>query len=539
MGEAFPGAETDAVRDRWIFHSPMAPADAFAAAREQLRSWLGGAGAVLAHSIADAADGTQTQRWQLDERGDDGTRTSSLTVHAPADAAGNAITWFWVESEFPAAGPGGSRLAGPAGLARLVGLVRGLLAAVPAYDSVARLTDSPLTIDVAGTDALIDILCEPDRRLPAVVASAHPEIAFTDWQRVIGRVTRDLPGLAGIYLMDAAATQAFGETIGATHAVWDGALRTYMPDVDPAVADEALRHRVMSAARIVADPGAAAAIVSALPRRLAAEAPLPAALAGVNRTLLTRAGDAVPAAAGTQVTLLAVERDLALNLAREQEERANSLFAQRQSALAEITELEQRVLYLESQVKILQERLISTGGRDAAVRPIKGPAAPPGTFAELLDWLETSLPRVAFTGDIAEPLSLDQRPESSTWVRSSWEVLRAMQSYASAKALKKFTGDFKVWCAAPPQGAYGIPAGKVVRDESETVRNHGRWRRQREFPVPAQIDPAGRVFMGAHVRIGASAAGRINPRLYFHDATARFGMMYVGYLGRHLSNTRS
>jgi hypothetical protein len=539
MGEAFPGAETDAVRDRWIFHSPMAPADAFAAAREQLRSWLGGAGAVLAHSIADAADGTQTQRWQLDERGDDGTRTSSLTVHAPADAAGNAITWFWVESEFPAAGPGGSRLAGPAGLARLVGLVRGLLAAVPAYDSVARLTDSPLTIDVAGTDALIDILCEPDRRLPAVVASAHPEIAFTDWQRVIGRVTRDLPGLAGIYLMDAAATQAFGETIGATHAVWDGALRTYMPDVDPAVADEALRHRVMSAARIVADPGAAAAIVSALPRRLAAEAPLPAALAGVNRTLLTRAGDAVPAAAGTQVTLLAVERDLALNLAREQEERANSLFAQRQSALAEITELEQRVLYLESQVKILQERLISTGGRDAAVRPIKGPAAPPGTFAELLDWLETSLPRVAFTGDIAEPLSLDQRPESSTWVRSSWEVLRAMQSYASAKALKKFTGDFKVWCAAPPQGAYGIPAGKVVRDESETVRNNGRWRRQREFPVPAQIDPAGRVFMGAHVRIGASAAGRINPRLYFHDATARFGMMYVGYLGRHLSNTRS
>ncbi len=530
---AMAGAGTSAVRDRWTFHSPMTPAEAFPAAREQLQSWLGDAGAVLAHSVADAADGTQTQRWQLDERGDEGARTSSLTVHAPAAAAGNAITWFWVESEYPAEGPGVARPAGPGGL------IRGLLAALPAYDSVARLTDRPLTIDVAGTDALIDILCEPDRRLPAVVASAHPDIGFTQWQRIIERVTRELPGLASIYLMDAAATRAFGETIGATHAVWDGALRTYMPDVDPAVADEALRHRVMSAARIAADPGAAAAIVSALPRRLAAEAPLPAALAGVNRMLLTRAGDAVPAAAQAQVTLLAVERDLALNLAREQEERANSLFAQRQSALAEITELEQRVLYLESQVKVLQERLISAGGRDAAVRPIKGPAVPPGTFAELLDWLETSQPRVAFTGDIAEPLSLDQRPESSTWVRSSWEVLRAMQSYASAKALKKFTGDFKVWCAAPPQGAYGIPAGKVVRDESETVRNHGKWRRQREFPVPARIDPAGRVFMGAHVRIGASAAGRINPRLYFHDATARFGMMYVGYLGRHLSNTRS
>ena len=114
-----------------------------------------------------------------------------------------------------------------------------------------------------------------------------------------------------------------------------------------------------------------------------------------------------------------------------------------------------------------------------------------------------------------------------------------MQSYANTKAEGTFTGDFKVWCEKPPSGAYGIPSGKVVRDESETVRKHGKWRRQREFPVPADIDPAGRVFMGAHVRIGASAAGRINPRLYFHDATARFGMMYVGYLGRHLSNTRS
>jgi hypothetical protein len=553
MGGAFPGAEANAARDRWIFHSPMAPADAFRTAREQLRTWLQGtsydlsafdrgdaqvgAGAVLVHGVAEAADGSQTQRWQLDERGNEGTRTSSLTVHAPAEASGNAVTWFWVEGEFAPAGPE----SGDPPLATPPRLISGLLTAVPAYDSVARLTDSPLTVDAGGTDALIDILCEPDRRLPAVVASAHPEIGFTEWRRVIGRMTRDLPGLASIYLMDAAATQAFGEAIGATHAVWGGALRTYMPDVDPAVADEALRHRVMSAARIAADPDAAAAVVSALPRRLAAEAPLPAPLAEGNRTLLAKAGGTVQATEGpqAQVTLLASERDLALNLAREQEERANALFAQRQSALAEITELEQRVLYLESQVKVLQERLISAGNRDAAFWPIKGPALPPGTFAELLDWLDTSLRRVTFTGDIAEPLTLDQRPESSTWVRSSWEVLRAMQSYANTKAGGKFTGDFKVWCEKPPSGAYGIPSGKVVRDESETVRKHGKWRRQREFPVPADIDPAGRVFMGAHVRIGASAAGRINPRLYFHDATARFGMMYVGYLGRHLSNTRS
>ena len=37
----------------------------------------------------------------------------------------------------------------------------------------------------------------------------------------------------------------------------------------------------------------------------------------------------------SQVTLLASERDIALNLAEEQEQRANALFAQRESALAD------------------------------------------------------------------------------------------------------------------------------------------------------------------------------------------------------------
>lgn len=96
-----------------------------------------------------------------------------------------------------------------------------------------------------------------------------------------------------------------------------------------------------------------------------------------------------------------------------------------------------------------------------------------------------------------------------------------------------------MWCHHPPSGTYAVPAGKVVRDESETVRTNARWRREREFPVPPEIDVTRSLFMGAHIRIGASASGRINPRLYFHDATAQTGHVYVGYLGRHLTNTRS
>ena len=289
---------------RSVFHSPLPPADAFRAARDEMRAWLRskdydlgafdrgeprvGPGAVLLRSAANAADGAQTERWRLRESNDEGAWISTLTVHAPAHAAAadNAATWFWVEVEFMAKGSGSE----PAGSvrARVPRLARGLLAAVPAYDSMAALASEPVLIGREQADELIDILCDPDRRYPAVVASPYPEIAFDEWRVTITRVMWYLPGVASIYILDPIAERWFREGIGDAHAVWGGALRTYLPDVDPAVAEEAARHRVLSAARIVADPGRAAGIVSVLPRRLAVEAPLPAPLTGVNRRLLTR-----------------------------------------------------------------------------------------------------------------------------------------------------------------------------------------------------------------------------------------------------------
>jgi hypothetical protein len=542
---------------RSIFHSPMAPSDAFRAARDEMRAWLRiksydldafdagvprvSPGAMVLHSAANSADGSQTERWQLREARDDGAWVSSLTVHAPAQAPGNAVTWFWVEIEFTPGTPDSPRASPP--LAGVPGLERGLLTAVPAYDSLAMLTSTPVVLTAERVDALIDVLCDPDRRLPALVASAHPALSFEDWRTTISRVMWYLPGLASTYILDPLATTVFAEAIGHTHAVWGGAVRTYLPDVDPAVAEDAPRHRVLSAARIAADPARATGIVSAVPRRLAAEAPLPRPLARVNRALLTQAS-AIPDTIDrdglrVQVARLADERDIALNLAEEQETRANSMFGQRETALAELAEREQQLLQAEGQLRALRRRLVVIGQPEDAFLPVEEAAEPPGTFAELLDWMKADLRHVEFTGDIKTTLELDMSPESATWVRSSWEVLRALESYAGARAVSAFAGDFKTWCEKPPAEGYAIPAGKVARDESETVRNNPKWRRQREFPVPPEIEAARRVFMGAHVRIGASAGGQVSPRLYYYDATAQAGTVYVGYLGRHLTNTRT
>lgn len=546
-------------RYRSVFHSPVHPADAYVAAKDEIRAWLRskgydltrfddgdprvGPGAVLLHSAGNSADGSQTWRWQLRETRDDGAWLSSLVVQAPAKAEQTARSWFWVEVEFAG---GASPVEGKQQEMRasVPRLARGLLSRVEAYDSLAMLANEPILVGADGVDHLIDVLCDLDRRLPMVVASAHPTVGFEEWRGVVTRVTRYLPGLASIYLLDPLATSAFIAGIGRSHAIWGGAVRTYLTDVDPAVPEEALRHRVLSGPKILADPGRSAAILAALPQRLAAESPLPEPLSGVNRALLTRthssADSSNAATLRAQIAELIEDRELALVLAEEQEGRANTFFADRESTLAEWAERDQRVLELENLVRSLRQRLVA-GGRaaEAYLPPEEATATPPATFAELLDWIDTDLTQLTFSGERDVMLALDRSPESATWARSSWETLRTMQAYAEAKVAKDFHGDFKMWCENPPTGSYAIPGGKVVRDESETVRNNPRWRREREFLVPSEVDPSGRLFMGAHVRIGASGSGRISPRLYFYDETGQTGNIYLGYLGRHLTNTKT
>ena len=547
----------DSGRYRSVFHSSLLPADAYVAARDELRSWLRGKnyditrfdegdsrigrGAVLLHNGANSADGSQTWRWQLREPQEDGAWLSSLVVQGPAKANENARSWFWVEVEFaPRGPPSDAEHATRAGVPRLA---RGLLARVESYDSLAILSNEPRIVGADGIDYLIDVLCDPDRRLPAIIASAHPSLDFEEWRGIAAWATRYLPGIASIYLLDPLGTSAFMENIGRPHAVWGGAVRTYLPDVDPAVPDEALRHRVLSGSRILSDPSRAAGILSALPRRLAAESPLPEPLTGVNRALLARTHASIASsdveAMRAQLTELVEERDLALALAEEEENRANTFFTDRESALAELAERDQRVWDLENLVRSLRKHLVASGRATEANLLLEAQAAPPATFGELLDWIESELNLVEFCGDRNKALALDRSPEADTWVRSSWEALRAMQEYAQGKTAIGFAGDFKMWCDNPPADSYVIPSGKIIRDESETVRNSPKWRREREFAVPHNVSESGRTFMGAHVRIGASGNGRISPRLYFHDETGRDGKIYVGYLGAHLTNTRT
>lgn len=117
----------------------------------------------------------------------------------------------------------------------------------------------------------------------------------------------------------------------------------------------------------------------------------------------------------------------------------------------------------------------------------------------------------------------------------AWDALLALQDFAEALVSGKANSDFKQWCADAPEGAHVISPRKVVRDESKSVKANGDWSRARTFPVPRQVNPQGKLFMGAHVRIGGG--NTVAPRLHYYDGACTDHGIFVGYMGPHLTNT--
>jgi len=114
----------------------------------------------------------------------------------------------------------------------------------------------------------------------------------------------------------------------------------------------------------------------------------------------------------------------------------------------------------------------------------------------------------------------------------------ALNDYAAARHLGEQERDFRAYCQDPPAGRRAIPVHQVALDESDSTKNP-RFAAGRCFPVPTDVEPSGTVYMWAHVKLGAKD-GTTSPRMHFYDDTARpTGLIYVGYLGPHLPNTRT
>ncbi|MFD4661345.1 hypothetical protein ACFWP2_37690 [Kitasatospora sp. NPDC058444] len=580
-------------------------AEAVALADEQLASWLKQEGyeepppAHRAPAGPNAEPASTAERLRLGERvlldrdqgplrGDPGTgRYDRRRLRTPAPhgtqqltltvaTAADGPTWVRLEAETHSTGSGvrtPCRVPVPE-------LVRSLLPLLDATDGPAAVRSAPRVITADEVDALIDELCDPERRLPTVVASVPVNLPLDSWvEDVVAPLCQQLPGLATTYVLDPGARTGFNVALE-YHTVYGGAVRTYLPEVDPASRQDSARHPVLARGRIEEDLRRAAGLLAREPRRLAADQPLPPPLAAVpvlrvpppqlrqsaEQSAEQTAEEAAEKAAEGAVEP-AVERtapyqgaELAALVHEEQQDRAE------QQARADELERVRHTLRLERREhrergqgregrdgRDIREGRLRSGARALTGRhcvvPGGGPAAgphfaaqptdrrgTPETFSELIARLG-EFPLVTFTGDQKVALALDDlQCVGAGWARLAWEGLTALQEYAEAAVRGAAGGDFKQWCERTPEGCHRFPPRKAVRGESRTVFSHTKWKRERMLPVPECVDSSRRAFMGAHLRIGG---GRTAPRLHYLDDCSGSGRIYVGYIGLHLTNTRT
>lgn len=74
--------------------------------------------------------------------------------------------------------------------------------------------------------------------------------------------------------------------------------------------------------------------------------------------------------------------------------------------------------------------------------------------------------------------------------------------------------------------------------ESQTTQQNDRFRAERTFRVPHDVEASGECYMGAHIKL--RKGGQPAPRIHFYDDTAgETGKIHVGWYGDHLTNSKT
>lgn len=127
---------------------------------------------------------------------------------------------------------------------------------------------------------------------------------------------------------------------------------------------------------------------------------------------------------------------------------------------------------------------------------------------------------------------------SSRYAAEFWNYVLVLRDYMRAREAGDFAGgNVHDYLANPPEGYRTCSAARHRSNESETVKGNERMRRERTLPVPREVDPSGEIEMWAH--FAPTHCDQNAPRMYYYADTKTTGKVYIGYIGRHLTNTKT
>jgi hypothetical protein len=519
----------------------------------------------LALLVRDPGTGTEISA-TLNEQSPVGIWKSEIILHIPASGLG----WCVIDVSNS-----------EARFVKVPRLARYILEVERCVDGEGMLSAQPAIVGPSRVPEVIDIVCDPERRGLVFVAGSTTEQDLDRFARRVGQWTKATRGLAQVIVLDPQATTDFNQEIGLDHAAPIGLLRTYLPGADPASRVDARRHKVLGTRRLQEQsPNEIERMLGLIARSQAGSVALPAPVITLRRSFIRLrdsivvSGSAAPRSASMDTKAPGVSKPrpapryvpTAPQFIEDDDEDDTASGNAVRIVKAELEQRQARIEVLEDEVAQLQGqyeeeqlehavveeergdladenrwlrrrlRELADFEAAAALVPAEARTSYPESFEDLLDrWDDAELPGVEFTGDGTKAIALDRVDTLETAVRAAWDALLVLADYLRARSERACQEGVHGYLRHTPDGFRQMSHSRHAPNESRATME--AWGGQRVFPVPADVEITRRATMEAHFRLGS--LGMVSPRLYYVDRWTTNRRIYVGYIGRHLRNTKT
>ena len=207
-----------------------------------------------------------------------------------------------------------------------------------------------------------------------------------------------------------------------------------------------------------------------------------------------------------------------------------------------VTIAEDAVRDNERELSFLRNRLVSAGAPEKTfIEPLTDEWSAPDDMNELLARISPgtkthpAFEKVVFTGDEDKAFEIERRGQGMRYAHAFWNYVHVLYDYAKGKERGDITCGVHQYLKSDSLDGHKCSPERHAATESDTTLS--RWAYERTFPVPESVNLNGEILMAAHFK--PTWADTTAPRMYYFDDTDGTGKIYVGYIGRHLKNTKS
>jgi hypothetical protein len=522
-------------------------------------------------------DAWASSRWQVDEEWDypnwyDGEKEPNRHGLTSITLIRDSIKlWVWVEVDSPILAYNVAYKDEP--------VVEPQFAATPKVlrDLISTLELSDGSVPVFGADAihitsqshlqsLFSAISDSTRISTLMVTAPAFGESIIEWETKLKPLVATTAGISNLVVVHSDLIGNFNNVVGRDLLTPRGSIRSFLPGAIFGDKADSFRHKLLSAKSLEAKPiDKTARLLNRISRARINNLKLPRTFLEVDAALIKLSRfSLVISNVELEKKIVGLSEDSTPELTnmvqelitekRELEELAE-LYARENSELkSEVNDLreleglllasdaitfdnEQQISSLLDEVARLRQLLASQGRVEEAYAPSAQSEISifPETFEELISRMN-EFEFLEFRGDRESAFQLDEHPGIQSAIPKAWNTLRTLESYSRFKSEGKFSGSLMNWVENSSHGGF-VQGPSIKPNESETVLSNRRLRELREIRVPIDVDPTGVVVTKMHVALQTAQSNY--PRMYFYDASGKNGMVYIGYLGEHLENTRT